>query len=39
MRILKVLCSELNVVLIEAYDLHARQGLLVLARVSDKFLS
>ena len=36
---LKVLCGELDVVLIEAYDLHARQRLLVLACVSDKFLS
>lgn len=36
---LKVLCGELDVVLIEAYDLHARQGLLVLACMSNKFLS
>ena len=39
MRRLKVLCGELDVVLLEAYDLHARQGLLVLACVFDKFLS
>lgn len=36
---LKVLCGELDVVLIETYDLHARQRLLALACVSDKFLS